>query len=121
MQDVLHFVVDFGVGGQHVESEQVFFEVQVEVALEVTETDRVPEHIVLNLLDVGLALYQNEPVEVVYDVVQFLPHDLLHVDLDLGLEVVQTVEEGPDVSLQGPASVRKSQPLQQLLERVSLL
>jgi hypothetical protein len=72
-------------------------------------------------LDVGLALYQNEPVEVVYDVVQLLPHDLLHVDLNLGLEVVQAVEEGPDVSLQGPTSIRQPQPLQQLLERVSLL
>lgn len=52
-------------------------------------------------------------VEILNDVVQLVTDDLLHVDLHLRLEIVQPVQEGTDVALQGPASSRSPHPIDQ--------
>jgi hypothetical protein len=121
VEHALHFFTDFGVSGQLVEREEVFLEVEVDIGLEVGKPDWVLEAVVLYLCDVASALDEDVPVEIVYNVVQLLVHDLLHVHLDLRLKVVEPVEEGPDVSLERPACVRSSQPFQQFLKGVPFL
>ena len=121
MEDGLHFLADFAVGGEHVECEEVFLKVEVEVGLHVGEPDGVLELEVLDIGDGVIALDEDVAVEVLDYVVELLVYDLLHVDLDLGLEVVHSVDEAADVPLEGPAGVRLLQPLQQLLEGVALL
>ena len=121
MEDGLHFLADFAVSGEHVEGEEVFLEVEVEVGLHIGEPNGVLELEVLDVGDGVIALDEDVAVEVLDYVVELLVYDLLHVDLDLGLEVVHSVDEAADVPLEGPAGVRLLQPLQQLLEGVALL
>lgn len=55
-------------------------------------------------------------VEILNDVVQLVTDDLLHVDLHFRLEIVQPVQEGTDVALQGPTSSRSSHPIDQIVK-----
>lgn len=105
MQNSLHFSPNLLVSSQHVQSKQIFLEIQVDVRLKVGEPDWVLELVVFYFPDLGVTLDQDVTVQVVDDVVQLLINDLLHVNLDLGLEVIKSVEETSDVSLQGPADL----------------
>jgi hypothetical protein len=112
MQNGLHFHPDFRVCCQFIESEQVFFKVEVEITFKISESDWVSEAVALNLADVASALDENIPVEIVDDIVEFFIDYFLHVDLHLGLKIVESVQEGSDVTLQRPASVGFSKPVQ---------
>lgn len=99
MQHAFHLLAYFGISRQFVEREQILFQIEVDIGLEISESDGVLELEVLDLGYVASALNEDIPVEVVYYVVQLLVHDLLHVDLNLRLKVIKSVEKGPDVPL----------------------
>lgn len=99
MEEVVHLLFDGLAGGELIEREEVLLEVEVEVGLDVRESDRVLEDLALVVLHVRFALQLDVVVEVLDDVGDLQVYDRLHVGLDLGLEVVETVQEGPDVAL----------------------
>ena len=88
VQDGGHLINDLLRSGQFVESEQVFFQIEIEVAFEIAEPDWIFKDAILELCHIRLALNKDVLVEILNDVVQLVPDDLLHVDLHLGLEIV---------------------------------
>ncbi len=121
MQNVLHLILYLRISRQHIQSKQILLQVQVKIRLQVSKTNSIVKHIVLNLTDIGFALYQDVPVQIVYDIVQLFSHDLLHINLDLRLEIVKPVQESTDISLQRPASIRNPEPQQQIPKRIPFL
>ena len=78
---------------------------KVEVRFHVGESDGILEFEILYVCNSVVVLYEDVAVQIFNDVVEFLVHYLLHVDFDFGLEVVHSVDEAADISLEGPAGV----------------
>lgn len=113
VQNGLHFIFDLLRSGQLVQSEQIFFQVQIKVAFKIAEPDRVLKDEIFKLCDVGLALDEYVVIEILNDVIQLVADDLLHVDLHFRLEIVQSVQKGTNVALQRPTSSRSPHPVDQ--------
>lgn len=86
------------------------------VRLEVGEPDWVLELGLKNHLRVVVDLLQDENIQVVYDIVHFLPNYTVQLSLNLRPEVVQTIDEASDIPLQGPAPSRGMDELCQVVE-----
>ena len=91
MQEVVHLLLNRPTRGQLIQSEQILFQIEVEIRLKIGKTDGVLEHLVLVLLNISLSFELYIVVQVLNDIGDLMVDDGFHVGLDLGLEVVQAV------------------------------
>ena len=106
--------------GETHEGEEVFLNQQVGIGLEVAKSDWIFEFFVLYCLVVGIMLALYVLVDIECNAGQLPPDNRLQIQLYPLLEVIQPVDQSPDISLQRPASPCLLNQPYKVIKRISL-
>jgi hypothetical protein len=115
-----HFYLQLLVGHQLEHREQRLLNQQVVVGLYIGKAHRIFELFILKEEGVRTVLLLDVAGEVIDDIIEFKLDDAVELSVNVGSEVVQSVDETANVAFEGPAPSRLYEVPHQILERVSL-